>query len=500
MRMAHFRLSVRGLLLTIAVVAVNLAAYRNRSTLERWLCRYAGPFYVVDVFVGAIPLFNVAMIGTSLVSMRGFRALANRRTATFSLGCIPFPLFSVHFSILLLLGVRYAPETTAQLRDAYGDLLTRPANELCKIVGEPGETPLLIAAALVGGLVVSGPPLAAAWLGRLLARRCAARISPLRFGVLIGLISLAFGSAALAICVTPRPFRDERAVAIAIRVVDRDSGRPISGAVVSLLDPLRYGTEADSPRARTGRDGRARLAAPFEATGEANAFRDMGAFSTWGLWLEVTAAGHRTVRIPLPEVLGPEVDLAGPGLGTVMLERGRPPSLPFHALAGVYVSEGSSGFGGGFLKIEADGTFAWEGSGCMYRCLEYGRFCRRGQEIELSPVPQAGREPHPEVLARFRLVRWGSRFYLCHAEQKELEDFCWRVLNPNRRSRSDLYGSYLRVERRERPLSGIPQVPMQVWVRCLRRELSESRLVAGLRSAIAALGLSVHVCARGAVP
>ena len=253
--------------------------------------------------------------------------------------------------------------------------------------------PWLIAESALLGVLVSGPPLVLSWIGQMLAKRCAAMLPRPRFLALTGLVTLGFASAGLAIAVMPQPFEDEQEIAIDFQVVDRDSGRPIAAALLCIADPFSYDPDSVTPRAFADVNGHARLTGRFVASGERNAFRTMGTFSPWGRWLEVSAAGHRMVRMPLTEVLGPVADPACPCVGRVVLDRGPTPENAFGDLAGTY--SGGGGFGGSWFKIEPDGRFAWGAYGCTFRSREYGTIRRRGELIELTPIPHPGEEIHP---------------------------------------------------------------------------------------------------------
>jgi hypothetical protein len=220
------------------------------------------------------------------------------------------------------------------------------------------------------------------------------------------------------------------------------------------------------------------------ARGERNAFQIMGTFSPWGRWLEVSAEGRRTRRIPLTEALGTDADPTSPPPGTVALARGEPPEETLRDLAGTYML-GGYGFGGCAFVIEPDGRFAWNAWGCTFHTEEYGHVKRRGGEIELVPIPQPGREVNPLVTSRYRTVPWGDRLYLSLADDGELRDFCRTALMPDRPSRKGVYGSYRRLSDGDAPPPGLPRLPAGVWVRFVADEIGDA--MSGARRAFGSL-------------
>ena len=169
------------------------------------------------------------------------------------------------------------------------------------------------------GLIISGPPLILSGVGQILARRCAATLPQARSRAMAGPVALGFAMAALAICLTPQPFEDDQEILLDFQVVDEASRRPIAGAFLRLTNPSSVDLNPIPSRALTDRRGHRRLRGRFIASGQRNAFQTMGVFSPWGRWLEVSAANHRTRRIPLGRTNTPEdiaamaVFLASPG-------------------------------------------------------------------------------------------------------------------------------------------------------------------------------------------
>jgi hypothetical protein len=97
---------------------------------------------------------------------------------------------------------------------------------------------------LVVGLLTSAPPLLCSCIGGVLGRRCAVTVPPWRFRPMACLVSFGFAAVGLTIAITPRPSEGDVDVVTEYRAVDRESGRPISGALVSVTDAFaRYGPQ-----------------------------------------------------------------------------------------------------------------------------------------------------------------------------------------------------------------------------------------------------------------
>jgi hypothetical protein len=279
------------------------------------------------------------------------------------------------------------------------------------------------------------------------------------------LVFLGFASTDLAVCMTPRPFQEEQEVPLEFQVVDEVSGHPLSAAFVGITDPFPYDSASVSTRGLTDEGGRARLTGRFVVEGQRTAFATLGTFSPWGRWLEVSAAGRRTRRIPLTEVLGPFGDPAHPAQGNVALSEGETVDNSFRDLAGFYI-DGPGGFGGCWLKIEPDGRFAWCSFSCTSEHREYGYMRRHDPEIELVPIPHPGMEIHPAMTLKYRAIEWGNRRYLSTSDQHELREFCREALTPFHPANSEYIGaSYLRESDCHKPAVGLPRLPMEVWLR-----------------------------------
>jgi hypothetical protein len=457
------------LLFIVAVVAANCWAIRD---FAQWDMSTAigGPngywYRILHPGFGVIPLIDVALIGASLGAARWLRSILGRPAANPRPSPPGLTYFSLNFLVLGGLACyRFMPEGILGARAVLEFLTDHAARGWSAVFGEPGSTiPWVVVQAAMLGLLVSGPPLLLAWIGHRLARRCAAALPRWRFRAMVGLVSLDFAVAALAICLVPWPFEDEREIGLDFQVIDEPSGRPIPGAFVALTDPFSFDENAAPPRAFADAAGRARLTTLFAVRGERSTFRIMGTFSPWGRWLEVSAEGHRTRRIALTEVLGAEADPTSPPSGTVALARGETPEGSFRDLAGAFMV-GGNGFGGSAFTIEPDGRFAWNDWGCTHDTKEYGFLRRRGVEIEPVPVPHPGREVDPSVGLRYRVVAWGDRLFLGLADDRELGDFCRMALGL-----PVSYGVYRRVSDGDKTPTGLPHLPARVWVTFLADE------------------------------
>jgi len=450
---------------------VNCWVFLRFYKIVRWRTGEA-TYRFLPAGVGVLPQINVTLIGILPFAAKWLRSHLHGRAAHPRPGLSGVAYFSLHF---LMLGWLYSLLVPNPIDSDAGVLEAATqyaARGWAAVFGQPKETvPWIILDCSILGLFISGPPLLLCWIGHVLARRCAATLPRRRFRLMTCLVSLGFASAALAICLTPRPFEAEQDVALDFQVVDEVSGRPITAAFVRMTDPFSFDPTSLPPGALTDSAGRACLTGRFVASGQCNAFQRMGVFSPWGRWLEVSAADHRTRRIPLPEVLGQFADPAGPGVRKLTLARGETRENAFRDLAGVYIA--GRGFGGRCFEIEPDGRFAWCESGCTYRSEEYGYLKRHGEEIELVPILHPGRAINPLVTSRYRTIEWGERLYLSSTDEHELREFCRMALTPNRPSKSeDLYGSFRRLSDRGKPQTGLPRVPAKVWVKFLIDEMS----------------------------
>jgi hypothetical protein len=469
MRRPRLRFTVGTLLFAVAVVAANFWGFRRFYETDMYTGGTIG-YRLLPAGVGVLPLFNVALIGTWSFVTRRLRSPHQRLAANPRSSLSGVAYFSLNFLLLGGLVSLLMPGAIQSLLDALDVATEFTADRWTAAFGEPGgSTPWVILETLVLGGIISGPPLILSWIGQVLVTRCAATLPRWRFQVVTCLVSLGSASAALAICLTPQPMEEER-------------------EVVCITDPFGDESTFPPPRAFTDHDGRVRLTNHFVVRGERNAFRIMGFFSPWGRWLEVSAAGYGTRRLPLTEPLGPFADPVRPSSREVALARGETRAGSFRDLAGMY-TDGRQGFGGRWFEIEPDGRFAW----CAWGCVppgsqEYGYLTRNGNLIEVVPVPHPGRDIDPEVTVTFRAIEWGTHRYLSPTGPHELGRFCREALTANRPSKSDyVQGSYLRESDRDKPRTGLPRLPSEVWVKFLIDELNLDNEEGGLRLALDSL-------------
>ncbi len=509
MRLLRVRFKLATLLFAVAVVAANCWAFRRLNAVVIVNVGRA-TYRDLPADLGILPLANAALIG---VAVHLTHRLRGANAGPRALG---FAFFSLHFFVLVEVFRLMRPNAIPSQEGVLALVTEWAAIGWTRCFGEPGETvPWIVLDTLILGVCISGPPLLLSWIGRALAGRSRATLPPWRMRAMASLVSLGFASAALAICVEPQPYEEEREVDLSIQVVDEDSGRPIAGAFVRLDSPFE--PNAATPKGFTGADGRVCLTRCFQASGERNAFRVMGRFSTWGRWLEVFAAGHRTRRIALPEVMGPTADAARPAPGKVCLARGKPPENAFADLAGQYSVRGI--YGGRLLQIEPDGRFAWGIWSCTYRVQEYGYLTRRGGEVTLVPVARAGVETDPCLPLAYRAIPWGDRLYLCDSDERWLRQFCRAALTGFRmRLIDDESGSgseprdsvhpgrermippgseiYLRDSDRDKPRTGLPWLPAKVWVEVLTDEAQRIALKPALHDKVL---VGSAICGPGAL-
>ena len=276
----------------------------------------------------------------------------------------------------------------------------------------------------------------------------------------------------------PLEFRNERSVDLDFQVIDRDSGQPVAGAFVRISNPFAFGEEEPPiPMALTGPDGRVRLTGRFPVVGIRNAFRSLGTFSPWGRWLKVSAVGHQTLRIALPEVLGPHIELERTRRHRVALVKGVTPEGSFRDIAGVYAMPGSACGGIDVFVIEPDGRFAWSIASCVPPDFEqYGYLKRNKREIELARIRHRGAESDGTLSSTIRVLGWDGELYLTSKEDRGLGEFCRAALDLRLRSdREETHGGYKCVAGLSsvaKPTESLPRIPVKVWVKFLVDELS----------------------------
>jgi hypothetical protein len=183
-------------------------------------------------------------------------------------------------------------------------------------------------------------------------------------------------------------------------------------------------------------------------------------------------------------VLTPLVDLETPLAGKVALTRGEAPEPEFRDLAGTY-SGSTHPNGGATVTIYPDGRFIWQGGVHWYHYEEYGRVTQDQGELGFVSIPKPGRDNYLTMPYRYRstrverllaldqgvadstapyrcrTTRWGERQYLSTTEDHELQSFCRAVLAPK-----TIHGhvAMLRESDLNKPQTGLPQLPLKVWV------------------------------------
>ncbi len=238
MRLPQIRFSVGTLLFCVAVVAANCWGFRHWTEEAPFVC--GRPSYrPLPVSVGALPLLDAASIGLWCFATKWLRS---RRHARSEYDPSPWPgaiYFSLHFLLLGFVISSWSPGAAEEAAGLLDDVTGCAAIAWEAVLSEPGEgMSWCILDSSILGVLVSGPPLILSWVGGVLAMRCAAKMSRLRFRVMTCLISLGFASAGLAIALAPQEFYEEQDVGFQVEVIDRASGRPIEGAVICVTDPF----------------------------------------------------------------------------------------------------------------------------------------------------------------------------------------------------------------------------------------------------------------------
>jgi hypothetical protein len=474
-RLSLVRFTVGTLLFAVAVVAVNCWLFLDEEFSKELLP------------IGALPLCNVALIGTWLFAKKQLRAIFRGRAADPRSPLSGVTFFSLHFLMLGGFVSLLRPDSIDFADDLLRDIQDYAENIWEAVFGEPAwKGAGFILHYLVPCAVLSGPFLLLSWVGQLLATRCAETVPRQRFRVVTGLVSFGFASVALAIGLTPHPFGHSQEVALDFQVVEKGSGLPIVDASIRMSDPFRVGRIPNSTSASTDASGRARLLERYFVSGERNAFRTVESFQTvtvWGRWLEISAANHRTVRMSLTKALVPSIHPARPTVGRIVLERGQTDASSFQDLAGTYQELKDVSF----FQVEPDGRFAWYVLGWHltpgYR--PYGYLRRHGREIELDPIPDPRGEMQAAMPHEYRAIEWRHRLYVCADDTHVLRRFCRIALIPERLLQPhDMDGIYLRESDRNKPQTGLPRLPLEVWARCLASELSLDDEESGLRLAL----------------
>ena len=306
----------------------------------------------LQILVGLLPLANVALIGAAAFAMRWLASLRKRRASDSPRPIAGFTFFSVHLVLLLGFVCWQMPSAYETYEGWCRPLLNRVDDGALRFIPEEGK-PLewFLCDSAVRFVFLSGPPIVVACAGAMFARR-AARTSPgRRFAIMTLLASSGFAGVAFAVAMTPQPFREWQAVDLEFRIIDKVTGQPVKAAFVLVKDAFR--DDRAPSRALTEAKGHVKLSRRYLCSGERNVFRAMGVFEPWRDWLEVSAPGYQTLRIPLTEAVGPIGDLERLRVNEVSLTHGKTPANSFRDIAGTYDRSY------GRFKIEEDGRFAW---------------------------------------------------------------------------------------------------------------------------------------------
>ena len=121
------------------------------------------------------------------------------------------------------------------------------------------------------------------------------------------------------------------------------------------------------------------------------------------------------------------------------------------------------------VKIEANGEFTWTGPGGFMQPgpQDFGYVKRNGNAIALAPAAHLGRALHPLLESKLQIVPWGERLYLCSTQYDALQAFCRAGLNlpiPAIAVNMDRE-VYLRESDRSKPRTGLPRLPLNVWLK-----------------------------------
>jgi hypothetical protein len=467
----RFRCSIDQLLFAIAIAGANCAVLRSiydGFQVDRWIDS-PGRLSVVTI-VAFLPLTNVALLGVIRL-LRSVRQGGRRRSAgacRWSRATISF--MSAHFLILGSVVCHDRPDAV----QSYVEEMRFRANELAggrleQLLETASVRSVELVELVLAAALVSGPAIVLSYIVSCVMRKSGHRLSHVRHWIVMGLASASFVCVGLAIVVSPQPVPRRTPVRLDFVVADAATRRPVQGAFVRIVNA--FDREALGPRGLTDRLGRVQLADDFTADGQCNALRYMGSFSTWGRWLEVTAAGFQSTRIPLGEVIGMEADLARPPLAHVQLTKGVTPSAEFVEIAASYSRAPKHRRAGRRLEIEPNGRFAWVRWSCKSNQRMFGRLRRHGAEIQLVPIHRPGTETSPFVPTRYRAVRWGDRLFVCSLEDGTLQRLCRAsILRPRPLFPQQINGSYVRSSDDKKPCVGMPQLPLAIWIQFVRDE------------------------------
>ena len=216
---------------------------------------YPPPRLLLSFAVGLIPLLNVLLIGIVRFAARWLRS-ARGEHAENSRSPAGFTFFAIYFLGVSLIACMFMPAVIATYMVVVESSLERASDAFAHFCARFGDTlPFFVIECMILFVFISGPVLVTSWIGGVLGRRCVATLPRGRLRLMIGLVSLGFVSAALAIAFVPFEFAGTQNVDLDFQIVDRRSHQPIGGAFLRISNP--FDPDWPDSRALTGPDGRA---------------------------------------------------------------------------------------------------------------------------------------------------------------------------------------------------------------------------------------------------
>jgi hypothetical protein len=195
-------------------------------------------------------------------------------------------------------------------------------------------------------------------------------------------------------------------VKLDILVKDGDSGQPVRGAAIRIVDPLLTWRKSEG---RTSANGHAWIEYPFRAAIERKWHRTR-AQVYFPCWLEVSCDGYQSRFLFLAELLGEERSLnqLPPPCQTIALRKGSTPDPQLGDLVGKYHFKSLDGS----ITILPDGRFAGDVNGQQGGAIPYGFVRWEKDELVLSPARRRYDGALPGDFRRYVPVRKNDRIYL----------------------------------------------------------------------------------------
>ncbi len=249
-----------------------------------------------------------------------------------------------------------------------------------------------------------------------------------------------------------------------LRVVDAEGAKPIGRARV-VIDNGNLGSDlGEDSDAVTWPDGLAIVRHRFFAWEEREGRLWSSRMVFQGPWVDVSAEGYQTRKVPLADLIVPDAPPPGPSHELVIaLRRGRTPSLALAELAGDFI------FGNGHiyehLEIDPAGHYHYQWGGDMRtdEPHDQDRYESRGQcsivdgVLRLVPDGPFSSDLRKSMGNDFVPVHWGTRRYL--VPEKERLTFCSEV-NQGIRPQFMRSGPFsLDVAMSQARPKGLPEVP-----------------------------------------